>query len=214
MNNDGGFSHHSKVRKTKSIKKKVFCSLEDLYKGRVFRLTITPKVICKNCRGEGGLEGYRVPCRHCGGNGVVFQDITDLFFGRRRIEVECSYCQGAGAYFNNNHICPVCHGNRLIQERREVDLYLEPGMGNGSVIRLPQGADEAPGMIAGDILFLVNEKSHPAFQRSGPDLQIHMTVSLGESLCGFTRQITHLDGRILHIVCNAGEVQVSRFLFY
>lgn len=210
---EGKRSSQREVRRTKNIKRKVYCSLEDLYKGKNFRLTITPKVVCKECNGEGGYPGYRVPCRHCGGSGSTVVNMNDLIFGRRTVQVECRFCSGAGAYFNNNYKCRRCDGNRLVQEQRDVEIYLEPGMGNGSVIRLSEAADEAPGMIAGDILLLIHEKPHSEFQRKGPDLQIMLHVSLGEALCGFVRSIRHLDGRTIYISCGPGEVRVCLHLF-
>lgn len=201
-------SPRNEVSRTKNIKKEVNCSLEDLYKGKSFRLSIFQKVVCRKCHGEGGSDGYRIPCRHCNGTGLTTVDIGDFMFVRHRMETECQYCNGAGAYFNNNLQCPDCCGRRLIREKKEMDIYLQPGMGTGSVIRLAEAADEAPGMIAGDILLLIKEKPHPVFKRNGPDLRISMNVSLGEALCGFVHPIHHLDGRTLFISCNPGEVRV------
>ena len=203
------YSPRSEVRRTKNVKRKVFCSLEDLYKGKSFNLTITPMVLCKQCNGEGGFSGYRVPCRHCGVSGRTVVMMNDFLFGGRRVEVECDYCSGAGAYFNDTFQCPACRGKRLVAEKRNLEVYLEPGMGNGSVIRLSEAADEAPGMIAGDILLLIQEKPHSDFTRKGPDLQITLHISLGEALCGFVKSFRHLDDRLLFITCSPGEVKVD-----
>ena len=51
--------------------------------------------------------------------------------------------------------------------------------------------------IAGDVIVRINEKPHPVFQRKGDDLYIKRTISLSDALCGFTTEVTHLDGKPL-----------------
>lgn len=74
----------------------------------------------------------------------------------------------------------------------------------GSVIRLCGAADESPGLAAGDVLLVVQERPHPVFQRDGADLLMHMRVSVGEALCGFMRTFTHLDGAEL-LLCAVNQ---------
>lgn len=56
-----------------------------------------------------------------------------------------------------------------------------------------------PGTIAGDIVIQLSAKQHDVFTRKGADLICKMDITLSEALCGFTKTITHLDGRILKI---------------
>lgn len=63
-----------------------------------------------------------------------------------------------------------------------------------------------PDTIAGDIVFVVQEKPHPKFERKFDDLIVTHTLSLTEALCGFQFALTHLDGRQLLIKSNTGEV--------
>jgi DnaJ family protein A protein 2 len=67
-------------------------------------------------------------------------------------------------------------------------------------------ADEAPGTIPGDIVFVVQEKEHATFKRKGTDLFLEKTLSLVEALCGFSMTVTHLDKRELVIATNEGDV--------
>lgn len=63
-----------------------------------------------------------------------------------------------------------------------------------------------PGITAGDVVIVVEEKPHVMFTRDGHDLAMEMEIELVEALCGFTRTITHLDNRVIAIHCPAGDV--------
>lgn len=43
-------------------------------------------------------------------------------------------------------------------------------------------------------------------REKGPDLLYTMDITLAEALCGFTRTITHLDGRVLKVQSPSGQV--------
>ncbi|OQS04695.1 hypothetical protein THRCLA_03084 [Thraustotheca clavata] len=79
-------------------------------------------------------------------------------------------------------------------------------MRNGQRITFKGEADQAPGLVAGDIVFVVQEKEHALFQRKGANLIMEKKISLVEALCGFETIIEHLDGRHLHVKSKPGEV--------
>jgi DnaJ family protein A protein 2 len=79
-------------------------------------------------------------------------------------------------------------------------------MKNNQKIRFAGDADEAPGTVPGDVIFVVQEREHDVFKRKGSDLIMTMHLTLSEALCGFTRTITHLDDRVLKISSAAGEI--------
>jgi DnaJ family protein A protein 2 len=83
---------------------------------------------------------------------------------------------------------------------------IEKGMKNGSKIKFTGEADEAPDTVPGDIVIVVTEKENDVFKRKGADLVLSMDISLSEALCGFTRTITHMDGRVLRIDSKPGSV--------
>ena len=194
-------------KKTKDIRKKIVCSLEDLYNGKNVKMRITHKVVCKQCKGDGGKPGYMYPCQYCNGKGVTYVEVNDFLF-QRQMKVECQYCHGRGVKFNQALQCPVCRGERLVQEYKNADIYLERGMGTGSVIRIHEAADEAPGLASGDVLLVVQERDHNVFERNGHDLRMHMTITVGEMLCGFVKSFQHLDGRTVFVRCGPCEVRV------
>lgn len=46
-----------------------------------------------------------------------------------------------------------------------------------------------------DVVFQLIEISDDKFKRDGKDLKITMEITLQEAILGFTKKITHLDGR-------------------
>jgi DnaJ family protein A protein 2 len=63
-----------------------------------------------------------------------------------------------------------------------------------------------PDTETGDIVFVLQQKEHPKFQRKSDDLFVEHTLTLTEALCGFHFSLTHLDGRQLLIKTNPGEI--------
>ncbi|KAM7472054.1 hypothetical protein LguiA_010237 [Lonicera macranthoides] len=63
-----------------------------------------------------------------------------------------------------------------------------------------------PDTVTGDLMIVLKVKKHPLFKREGDNLHVEHTLSLTEALCGFQFALTHLDGRLLLIKSNPGEV--------
>lgn len=68
----------------------------------------------------------------------------------------------------------------------------------------------APG--AGDVSFVLQEKKHPRWRRSGLDLYTERTITLLEALTGFRLVIEHLDRRKLVVQSRPGEIVRPRNL--
>ena len=80
-----------------------------------------------------------------------------------------------------------------------VDLDIPAGMVPGSSIRLSGMVDHVSTATPGDVVFIIQQKRHEKFTRKGYDLAVEMTISLSEAVCGFERQVVHLDGRQIQI---------------
>ncbi|GKV12792.1 hypothetical protein SLEP1_g23895 [Rubroshorea leprosula] len=118
----------------------------------------------------------------------------------------CPECRGSGEVIRDRDRCTQCKGNKVIQEKKVLEVHVEKGMQNGQKIVFEGQADEAPDTSTGDIIFVVQEKSHPRFERKYDDLHVKHNLSLTEALCGFQFALTHLDGRQLLIKSSPGEV--------
>ena len=94
----------------------------------------------------------------------------------------------------------------MISEKKVHEVIVERGMQHGQKIKFAGEADQAPGMVAGDVIVILNEKEHPTFKRSGKDLHCKVKIELVTALAGGTFTIKHLDDRILEGTIKPGEV--------
>ncbi|KAF0700512.1 hypothetical protein As57867_008938, partial [Aphanomyces stellatus] len=181
-------------------------SLEDLYNGKTVKLAVNRDVLCGGCSGRGGPEGAETSCNTCNGRGMRVQ-LRQIAPGMvQQVQSVCPDCRGQGKSIREADRCKVCKGNKVTKERKVLEVHIEKGMRNGQRITFSGEADQAPGIPAGDIVFVVQEKEHSVFQRKGGNLIMEKKISLVEALCGFETIVEHLDGRHLHVKSVAGEV--------
>jgi DnaJ-class molecular chaperone len=67
-------------------------------------------------------------------------------------------------------------------------------------------AEQVPDMALGDLIFTIKQKPHKTFKRVGNNLFIDVTLSLEESLLGFSRTVEHLDGHLVRISNDKDEI--------
>ena len=85
-------------------------------------------------------------------------------------------------------------------------------MPDGHKVSFKSGWDEEPETNPGDLIFQIRTQPHPVFSRSGNDLHMTLTISLLESLVGFTKEVTHLDGHIVAI--SSKDVTIPGSFFF
>jgi DnaJ-class molecular chaperone len=89
-----------------------------------------------------------------------------------------------------------------------VSLDIPAGIVPGSSIRLSGVVDHVASATPGDVVFIVRQRGHAIFTRKGHDLAVEVKLSLSEAICGFERQIVHLDGRHVNIT---GPMRTSAY---
>jgi DnaJ homolog subfamily A member 2 len=125
--------------------------------------------------------------------------------------VTCFDCHGSGSALRIKDRCKKCKGERVIEEKKHLEFWIERGAEQGDRIVLKREADQEPGKETGDAVFVIVEKVHPVFSRMGPDLRATLRITLQEALCGFSRVIfTTLDGRGLSYTHKVTQGQVIR----
>ena len=92
----------------------------------------------------------------------------------------------------------------MLQLMASCGLYIGAGMKDGQQIRFSGEGDQTPGLEAGDVVIVLDEKEHNVFRRRGIDLLMQLEISLTEALCGFQRSIQTLDDRSLVIMSLPG----------
>ncbi|KAG8751281.1 hypothetical protein FRC12_012518 [Ceratobasidium sp. 428] len=176
-------------------------TLEDLYLGKDVKMNMTRNVICLQCHGSGGKpKAVAAKCVTCGGKGVskVNQRLGPNQIGVSRMV--CSDCSGEGTRLKEKDRCRKCKGNKTIQEHKQIEFTVRPGMEDTARITLAGQGDQEPGRETGDLIFVLKVAPHKTFERSGADLLVTVRITLSEALTGFNRVVlTHLDGRGIRI---------------
>ena len=183
--------------------------LEDLYTGKTRKLKVNKNVICSDCKGEGSKKkGATIKCAACNGQGmrVEVKKIGPGFISQS--QTVCSECRGKGETIPEKDKCGKCKGKKVLQEVQILEVEIAKGMQNQEKIAFHGEADQYPGVLAGDVIIILQEKNekHPEFTRNGSDLIYKKSISLVEALTGFKFAMTHLDGRVLVISSQEGEV--------
>eukprot|EP00461_Guttulinopsis_vulgaris_P001522 UN01522 len=76
-------------------------------------------------------------------------------------------------------------------------------MKDGQKIEFPHSGDEHPDMNPGHVIFVLQQLPHSFYVREGDDLKCVVEITLKESLTGFERWLTHLDGHKVHVKRNS-----------
>lgn len=93
-----------------------------------------------------------------------------------------------------------------MKEKKVIEVQIDKGAPNGEKYLFHGEADEYPGIEPGDVVIQVQEQPHDQFKRKGADLMIEKDITLIEALTGVDFTIKHLDGRVIRIKNNQGEV--------
>jgi len=93
-----------------------------------------------------------------------------------------------------------------------LEINVPPGWKSGTKVRFPRAGNEQPTGESQDLVFVVEEKTHPRFTRDGNDLIVTQKLSLVEALTGEggRKTIEHLNGRKLQVSVPSGVVKPGR----
>ncbi|AMD21536.1 HFL320Wp [Eremothecium sinecaudum] len=201
----GGASRPRGPQKGRDIKHEISCTLEQLYKGRTTKLALNKTVLCKGCDGRGGKAGAVKRCSSCDGQGVKFitRQMGPMI---QRFQTTCDVCKGEGDVIDPKDRCRKCDGKKIANERKILEVNVEPGMKNGQKVVFQGEADQQPGVIAGDVIFVINEQQHPRFIRSGDNLHYEAEIDLLTAIAGGQFALEHISGDWLKVDILPGEV--------
>lgn len=202
-----------KPKKSPSEQQKYEVTLEDLYKGKNVKFQSSKQVLCPSCKGTGGKEKAKpTKCSVCKGQ-CIRQVLRQVGPGMLTQEtVECSACTGQGSVFNPKDKCKKCKGQRTVESKSQLEIYIPRGAKEGDTIVIENEADHVPGaQEPGDLIFHLQQLPHSTFQRAGADLLAKLEITLAEALTGFRRAVVkHLDGRGIELQHPKQEGQILR----
>jgi DnaJ family protein A protein 2 len=115
--------------------------------------------------------------------------------------------RGEGKILLEKDRCEKCSGKGVVKAMRKLEVHVDKGMQEGQRIVLAGQASQHPGIPAGDVIFILEQKSHDRMERRGRNLWTEVTVTLTEALCGFSKVLlVHLDGRGIAVTQSPGQV--------
>lgn len=196
---------------------KIHLPLRDFYTGANHDFKVEKQIICQKCSGSGSEDGQRDTCPKCRGQGVVVQKhmLAPGIF--QQMQMQCDACGGKGSTVK--HKCKHCSGNRVVRDEESYELYVEKGMPRGVRITYENEGDESPDWAAGDLIIHLHEKEPEIgsedkertdgtfFRRKDTNLFWREVLSLREAwMGGWTRNLTHLDGHVVPLSRQRGQV--------
>eukprot|EP00439_Symbiodinium_sp_Y106_P019478 s1778_g2.t1 len=171
-------------------------SLEEAYQGgekdccalfqTLQEILVNRRVVCRSCRMRPDLQRCR-KCQACPGQRQQRQVWLDQWHYRVE-EFE------------------VPSNEKCTWDRQKLKMQIERGTMFGDRAHFPHMGSQLPKHIPGDALVTLRVKKHPVFKRLGDDLMVDVRISLYEALLGFKRELTHLDGHIVHFSMERGDV--------
>jgi len=202
----GGGRGGSREKRGKDVVHQLKVTLEDLYRGKTTKLALQKTVLCSECDGIGGKKGSAKTCEACNGNGIQIR-LRQIGPGMvQQVQQVCSECQGEGEVIKEKDRCKNCKGKKTESQRKVLEVHIDKGMKDGQKIVFNGEGDQAPGVIPGDVVIVLEQKPHPIFKRKERDLYVEQSISLSTALTGGQFVITHLDDRKLLVKINPGEV--------
>lgn len=200
----GGGGGRSRQRKGKDVLFRLKVTLADLYNGADKKLRLSKQMVCSGCQGKGGSKV--ITCRECRGQGIKIV-VRQLGPGMlQQMQVACDDCGGEGEIIASKDRCKDCNGEKTIKSKKTLEVHIDKGMKAGSKIIFRQESDQAPGIIPGDVVVVLEQDDHPTFRREGAHLFFKKTISLSEALSGVEFTMRHLDERVLVVKSDPGSV--------
>tara|TARA_B100001094_G_scaffold315505_1_gene355562 strand:- start:2292 stop:3323 length:1032 start_codon:yes stop_codon:yes gene_type:complete len=180
--------------------------LDTLYNGGIVKMKITRKACCRDCSGEGGDT---VKCDTCDGKGKVQTKIQIGNMTQISV-INCPHCTRGKKFISK---CKICTGSGTIQEESVFSLNINAGTEDGTAANINDGGDyNTESHQYADIQFIIKQDDHPRLTRQGSTLVLQHTISLYESLCGFSFKYVHLDSKTYHIRCLDGSSEGNKHI--
>ena len=128
------------------------------------KLSLAKNIICPKCTGTGSKSGALGTCRTCSGSGVklVVRQIAPGMV--QQMQTVCPDCQGNGQTISEKDKCPSCKAQKVVQEKKVLEVHIEKGMMHNQKVVFNGEADEAPGTVP-ETLFLSCNKKNTRFLR-------------------------------------------------
>ena len=96
-------------------------------------------------------------------------------------------------------------------EKETIYVTIPKGVDEGEIIVLRDKGNIINEQCKGDVKIFVKIENDSMFTRSGLDLVLEKTITLKESLCGFSFEVTYINGKSYTLNNNPGNIISSGF---
>jgi DnaJ family protein B protein 4 len=100
----------------------------------------------------------------------------------------------------------IVEGDVKREETETIYIPIPRGVDNNEIIILREKGNVLAENNKGDIKVFIKIQNDTEFVRNGLDLILNKTISLKDALCGFTFDMTYLDGRTFKLNNNVGTI--------
>lgn len=184
------------ILQMEAVKLSVNMTLEELYHDTEKEIQFNRTNLCYTCHGK-GTEKF-IPCKACNGQGVMLYP-TNLGM----MQMTCYKC-GGSKKDQSSIDCVSCRGQGHTTEFFEDKIMIPRGSMDRVPIEVPNLGNMLPDGSRGLVQVIINELPHKTFKRgiqipelrinSINDLMLVLKITFAESLTGFQRTLTLLDG--------------------
>lgn len=183
-------------------------SLEELYIGCNKNVQYDRYTFCTPCKGK-GITGQSTDCPKCNGRGNLMVRIP-----QGMAQMPCNHCRSSGVNPGAPK-CTLCNGKGCSKEKYNLNVNIPKGASkNKNIIVNNEGNDIPPDERSTTnrtpVIVTLNEIPHKEYTRGTVlkeikkvdhnNLLCEISINIAESLCGFTKNIIHLDKTELQIM--------------
>jgi len=189
----GGGSRARGVRGS-NLRVKIKLNYEEIAKGVTKNIKVKKYVTCNTCTGSGAKDkGSIQTCSTCGGSGQV-RKVTSTFLGQMQTVTTCPTCNGEGSIVTSK--CTVCKGEGRVYGEETVTIDIPAGVQEGMQLSVGgRGNAGERGGMAGDLIILIEEESHPELHRDGLNVAYELHISFSDAVFGMNAEVPTIDGK-------------------
>lgn len=165
------------------ISYKVTLTFKEAAFGATREITINRTEECSDCKGTGAKGGTaHKTCSKCGGSGVI-NVRQNTPFGQMSSTQTCDACHGRGKIITE--ACSKCGGKGYQKVRRTISVPIPAGVANGQMMTFANEGDAGRnGGRRGNLIIVLEVKSHELFRRQGFDLYLEMPITFMQAALG------------------------------
>lgn len=193
------FSKRNRKTPGSSVAVNIQLSISEAYTGVHKKIKYFRGIKCMSCKGE-GCDTSKKPtiCPDCEGKGRTVHHM-----GYQTVITSCMTCGGVGKFYEP---CPVCGGNGLTKDEKEVEFDIPAGNTNGMHLTINGGGNESlnggPNGALIVRIFVESEtinKNGETVRLENNDIFQEIKIPLTDALMGCEREIDTIDGKTVKV---------------